>query len=88
MNSIILIGCGGHCKSCIDVIERANYFKIKGIIEKPNTSKKEFMGYKVIGDDNQLKECFEEGDFGFITVGQIKDPQLRINLFNNLKKMT
>ena len=35
MNSVILLGSGGHCKSCIDVIEKS-FFKIKGIIDKPN----------------------------------------------------
>ena len=30
---IILIGGGGHCKSCIDVIESNNMFDIAGIVE-------------------------------------------------------
>ena len=32
MKSIILLGNGGHCKSCIDVIENSDEFQIKGII--------------------------------------------------------
>ena len=34
MKQIILIGGGGHCKSCIDVIENGNKYKIRGIIDK------------------------------------------------------
>ena len=30
---IILIGAGGHCNSCIDVIESENKFKIAGLID-------------------------------------------------------
>ena len=39
MKKIILIGAGGHAKSCIDVIESLNKkFKIAGLIEKYNTN--------------------------------------------------
>ena len=31
---IILVGGGGHCKSCIDVIEAESRFTIKGIIDQ------------------------------------------------------
>ena len=33
MKKIILVGAGGHCKSCIDVIEKEKKFKIIGIID-------------------------------------------------------
>ena len=32
-NNLILIGGGGHCKSCIDVIEQENKFNITGILD-------------------------------------------------------
>ncbi len=32
---IILIGGGGHCKSCIDVIEQEGRFQITGIVDVP-----------------------------------------------------
>jgi len=31
-SELILIGGGGHCKSCIDVIERQGKYRIAGII--------------------------------------------------------
>ena len=34
MKKIILVGGGGHCKSCVDVIENENKYKIKAIIDK------------------------------------------------------
>ena len=33
MKKIILIGAGGHCKSCIDVIEIQKKFKILGLVD-------------------------------------------------------
>lgn len=32
---IILIGGGGHCKSCIDVIEQEGKYQIAGIVDLP-----------------------------------------------------
>ena len=34
MKEIILVGAGGHAKSCIDVIEKENKFKIICLIDK------------------------------------------------------
>ena len=33
MKNIVLIGAGGHCKSCIDVIELEKRFKVVGLID-------------------------------------------------------
>ncbi len=84
MNSIILLGGGGHCKSCIDVIEKSSYFKIKGIIDKPDQVNKKIMGYEILGNDNQLEDLFQENDCGLVCVGQVKSPAARIRLFNLL----
>ena len=32
---IVLIGGGGHCKSCIDVIEQQGVYQIAGIVDLP-----------------------------------------------------
>ena len=42
------------------------------------------MGYKILGNDNELKDHFQENDLGLICVGQIKSPAVRIRLFNLL----
>jgi len=34
MKNLILIGAGGHCRSCIDVIEAEKKYKIIGLIDK------------------------------------------------------
>ena len=54
MNNIILIGGGGHAKSCIDVIELEKKYKICGVIDSYK-SKKKILGYKIIGSDKNLK---------------------------------
>ena len=55
MKKIILIGAGGHTKSCIDTIENAyQKLKIHGLIDKRKSDKKLF-NYKIIGSDKDLK---------------------------------
>ena len=34
MDEIILVGAGGHARSCIDVIELSGQYKIAGLVEK------------------------------------------------------
>jgi len=85
---IILIGGGGHCRACIDVIESAGIFKIAGIVEQPGKDKlKSILGYPIIGDDDQLATLKKRYDYALITVGQIGSSSPRQNIFNHLKKM-
>lgn len=84
MKSLVLIGNGGHCKSCIDIIESTNEYRIKGIIVHPNDSCETFMNYKVLGNDNDIFRCFIENDYALICIGQIKSPEKRINIFDLL----
>ena len=37
MRNIVLLGAGGHFKSCIEIIENLEKYKIKGIIDKTKT---------------------------------------------------
>ena len=81
---LILIGGGGHCKSVIEVAESAGY-EIKGILDMPDEVGKVVLpGHKVIGTDDEIPQYVEECDF-IITVGFIKNPALRIKLYNKVK---
>lgn len=81
---LILIGGGGHCKSVIEVAESTDY-EIKGILDMPDEVGKDVLpGHKVIGTDDEIPQYVEECDF-IITVGFIKNPALRIKLYNKVK---
>ncbi len=84
MESIVLIGNGGHCKSCMDIVETSQKYIIKGIVSHPDDDTKYFMNYKVIGNDNNISECFEKDDLALICIGQINSAEKRIRLFNLL----
>ena len=85
---IILLGGGGHCRSCIDVIESSQTFKIAGIVEQPGSNKTSLtLGYPVIGYDNDLAILKKRYDYALITVGQIGSSNTRQEIYNRLKKL-
>ena len=84
---IILIGGGGHCKSCIDVIEQEGKFDIAGIVDVPEKVHEKTLGYEIIATDDDLPDLAKEYRFFLITLGQIKDPEKRIKIFTILKNM-
>ena len=85
MRNIVLLGAGGHCKSCIEIIENVEKYQIKGILDNNKKRDEDFMGYKILGPDEELKNIISENDLGLVCVGQIKTPKVRIKLFNLLK---
>lgn len=87
MNEIILIGAGGHARSCIDVIEQSGQFKIAGLVEKAKLNNKENLGYPIIGMDDDLQNLRKIYSHSLITVGQIKSPEIRMRLYQLLKEM-
>ena len=87
MDKILLIGAGGHARSCIDVLEEENQFEIAGLIEKGESISNESLGYPVIGTDDDLKVLRQQYKNALITVGQIKSPKIRIKLYQLLKEL-
>jgi sugar O-acyltransferase (sialic acid O-acetyltransferase NeuD family) len=87
MDKILLIGAGGHARSCIDVLEEENQFEIAGLIEKGESISNESLGYPVIGTDDDLKGLRKQYKNALITVGQIKSPKIRIKLYQLLKEL-
>jgi len=76
---LILLGGGGHCAACIDVIELENKFDILGIVDQYSSAS--VCGYPILGDDKVLPSLLEIATHVLITIGQITSPQLRSNLF-------
>jgi len=87
MDKILLLGAGGHARSCIDVLEKENQFEIAGLIEKGESISNESLGYPVIGTDDDLKVLRQQYKNALITVGQIKSPKIRIKLYQLLKEL-
>ena len=84
---IILIGGGGHCKSCIDVIEQEGHFTIAGIVDMLEKKQHNVLGYPVIGTEADLAELIKTFPNVLITLGQIKSPTRRMELFKDLMQI-
>lgn len=68
---VILIGGGGHCKSCIDVIEEDGFYEIAGIVDMPGRVGEEVFGYKIIGTDADLQDLVIKYSNVLICLGSI-----------------
>lgn len=86
MKSLLLVGGGGHCHSCIDVIEADDTYRIVGVVQ-PKASSEMVLGYPAIGSDDELPRLLEKTKSALITVGQIKTAETRIRLFDLLKRL-
>ena len=84
MKKIILIGAGGHAKSCIDVIESEKKFKIIGLID--NKRKENILNYKILGDDKILLNLYKSVKYAFITVGHLYEPNIRVKIYKKLNR--
>jgi sugar O-acyltransferase (sialic acid O-acetyltransferase NeuD family) len=85
MKDIILIGDGGHCHACIDVIESSGTYRIKGVVAKEKSSRTHVLQYPIIGCDAELPELLRHTPYAIVTVGQIKSPAVRMKLFSLIK---
>ena len=82
---LYLFGGGGHALSCIDVIQKENKFKIKGIFDKKYDTGQKILNYPIIQEtsiSNKKSNFF----FGLVCVGQIKTPGTRIKIFKEMIK--
>ena len=84
---LILIGAGGHARSCIDVIEHQGKYQIAGLIGMPDEVDKCHFDYSVINSDGSLPQLAKRYQYALITVGQIRSPDARIRLYNRLVEL-
>ena len=78
---LVLIGAGGHARSCIDVIEQQGQFQIAGLVGLPEQQHIKQLGYAVIASDNALDELAKSYQYALITIGHIQTAELRLRLY-------
>jgi sugar O-acyltransferase (sialic acid O-acetyltransferase NeuD family) len=85
--SILLLGAGGHARSCIDVIERQGKFQIAGLVGSEEELDTDVLGYPVVATDRELPNLVSRHRFAIVTVGQIKSPETRIRLYGRASSL-
>lgn len=84
---LLIIGSGGHFKSCLDVIEESEIFYVYGLISKRDKIGSKICGYEVLSQSDDYNKFYKLGiKNAFIALGQIKNSNNRKKIFNNLKK--
>ena len=86
MEPIVLIGAGGHCLSCIDVLESAKSYWVVGILDTVEKVGSKVSGIEVIGTDDDIPDMVKQYKNFLISIGQIKSPEKRIKIYNSVKK--
>ena len=81
-NDLVLIGAGGHARSCIDVIEQEGKFRIAGLVGVSEEVGSRISHYEVMSTDAGLGELAVRFQYALVTLGQIHSPADRIRLFD------
>ena len=78
---LILIGAGGHARSCIDVIEQQGQYQIVGLVGLPEQKHAQQFGYTVIASDDALDELAKLYHYALITIGHVQTAEHRLRLY-------
>ena len=70
--NLLLIGAGGHARSCIDVIECQNIYNIIGLVGSSDQVGGRLSGYPILGVDDDLPRIAKFCEYALITIGQIE----------------
>lgn len=74
---LLLVGCGGHSRSVIDVIEEEDRWEIYGLIGLPDQIGERVLGHQVIGIDDDLPKLVRDVRYAVIAIGQVPDSCIR-----------
>ena len=84
--SLVLIGSGGHARSCIDVVQLENRYRLHGLIGQESEVGSKILGYSVLGSDLELDDVRSSVEYALVAVGQIKNVEQRIRLIDRVKR--
>ena len=86
MKSLLLVGCGGHSRSLIDLIESTGEWSIAGLVGLPEQVGRLVLGYPVIGSDTDFPALRAENNSVVLAIGQLPDSTQRERLVAVLEK--
>ncbi len=87
MKPLLLIGCGGHARSLIDVIETGGHWRIHGLVGLPDQVGSSVLSYPVIGTDADLPSLRGACSSAVLAIGQLPDPAPRQRLAAHLEQL-
>ncbi len=82
--NIIFIGGGGHSLVCADIINQNKDLTLAGFVDKKKDALLSKSGYQYLGNDQKLDDLVKDYKYFFISLGQIKSPLKRIEIFKKI----
>jgi len=83
----LLVGGGGHCRACLDVIEQIKGIEIAGLVLKQRGDSSSIQEHPILGFENDLFALVSAIPNVLVAIGQIKSPDNRIRLYSLLKSI-
>tara|TARA_B100000674_G_C37981726_1_gene982828 strand:- start:2681 stop:3280 length:600 start_codon:yes stop_codon:yes gene_type:complete len=87
MKNLLLIGCGGHSRSLIELIETTSDWQIFGLVGLPEQVGRTVFGYSVLCCDQDLPAMIAECSSAVLAIGQLTDSTSRVRLANYLQHL-
>ena len=81
---LLLVGGGGHCVSCLDVIRATGHYEIVGILDRDRARGEQVAGVPVVGDDDDMDRWVKQTDQVLITLGMTDRGAIRETLYQKL----
>ena len=85
--NLYVVGSGGHCNACLDIINLQNLYNIVGIIEKNSTNLNNKFGNIATYKDKEIKKISTNCKNFLLAIGKIGNSKLRENKYHELKKL-
>jgi len=86
-NPLLLIGCGGHAHSLIDVAESSTSWHVLGLVGLSAQVGEEILGYPVLGTDQDLPELRKQCSHVLLAIGQSGLATQRQRLSKKLERL-
>lgn len=84
---VVILGCGGHAKVVIEILEQAAEYTIHGCLGRP-PAPETVVGYPVLGPDTLLPEIRRSGvEFAFVAIGDnaLREKLMRLALESDFR---
>jgi sugar O-acyltransferase (sialic acid O-acetyltransferase NeuD family) len=81
---VVLIGAGGHAKACLEVIELTGEFSVAEIVGQVPEVGLSLFNREIRHTDADLALLRNKYDYAFIGIGQIHNPEPRMEMYSKL----
>lgn len=85
--ALLLVKCGGHARSLIDVIEIWDRWHVLGLVGDPQQVGEHVLGYPVLGCDQDLPALRRQCPAAIVALGQIGKPTVKQRLAKTLESL-